>query len=67
MNADRVEVSWDEQKSKWLVRIIVGEEVIRRYCRDPKNTDPAKLRASAAQTAVDEGYQVAESNISLLA
>jgi len=24
--ADEVEVSWDEAKSKWLVRIVVGEE-----------------------------------------
>ncbi len=63
MKADRVEVSWDEQKSQWLIRIVVGEEVIRRYCKDAKNTDPAKLRSSAAQTAADEGYQVESANI----
>jgi len=32
MRADQVEVSWDAGKAKWLVRIVNGEEVIRRYC-----------------------------------
>jgi hypothetical protein len=32
MRADRVEVSWDMNKKKWLVRITVGEEVIRPAC-----------------------------------
>ena len=58
MKADRVEVSWDEQKNKWLVRIVIGEEVIRRYCSDPKNTDPQQLSTSAVKAAADEGYQV---------
>ncbi len=58
MKADRVEISWDEQKSKWLVRIVVGEEVIRRYCNDAKNADHETLRASATATASNEGYQV---------
>jgi hypothetical protein len=58
MKADRVEVSWDQQKSKWLVRIVVGEEVIRRYCSDPKNADPQQLSTSAVKAAADEGYQV---------
>ncbi|HLH04780.1 MAG TPA: hypothetical protein VKX25_18580 [Bryobacteraceae bacterium] len=58
MKADRVEVSWDNQKNKWLVRIIVGEEVIRRYCNDSKNVDTEALRASALKTAREEGYEV---------
>lgn len=58
MKADKVEVSWDEAKTKWLIRIVVGEEVIRRYCDDDKNADQTKLRSLAAQTAADEGYQV---------
>lgn len=33
MRADEVEVSWDSAKSKWLVRIVVGEEVVRRHLR----------------------------------
>jgi hypothetical protein len=38
--ADRVEVSWDNLKSKWLVHIHVGEEVIRRHWKGPKDEDP---------------------------
>ena len=56
MTADRVEVSWDPGKSKWLVRVQSGEEVIRRYCDSPKNADEQALRAAAEQTVRDEGY-----------
>jgi hypothetical protein len=57
MHADRVEVSWDTQKSNWLVRIEMGEEVIRRHCDAPKNADEQTLRSAAQQTAKDEGYE----------
>ncbi|HEY7211638.1 MAG TPA: hypothetical protein VH477_15295 [Bryobacteraceae bacterium] len=65
MKADRVEVSWDNQKNKWLARIIVGEEVIRRYCNDAKNVDPENLRAAALKTATEEGYQVDLADVSI--
>jgi hypothetical protein len=57
MTADRVEVSWDTGKSKWLVRIQSGEEVIRRFCSEPRNADEPTLRAAAEKTVNDEGYQ----------
>lgn len=57
MTADRVEVSWDPGKSKWLIRIQSGEEVIRRYCDAPKNADETSLRAAAEKTVRDEGYE----------
>ncbi|HVH88392.1 MAG TPA: hypothetical protein VM912_16855 [Terriglobales bacterium] len=63
MRADRVEVSWDDNKKKWLVRITVGEEVIRRYCDAPKNADEQKIRAAAQKTLADEGY---DSNVGQL-
>jgi hypothetical protein len=50
MRADEVEVSWDSAKSQWLVRIVVGEEVVRRYC-------DAGLRSAAMKTLQDEGYE----------
>jgi hypothetical protein len=58
MRADRVEVSWDNDKKKWLVRIQVGEEFIRRYCNSPKDVNEQKLRADAQKTIADEGYQL---------
>jgi hypothetical protein len=65
MTADRVEVSWDSNKSKWLVRIQSGEEVIRRHCDVPKNADDQALRAAAEKTVRDEGYQLAPSGITI--
>lgn len=57
MRADRVEVSWENDKSKWLVRIASGEEIIRRHCDLPKNADEQALRSAAQRTAADEGYE----------
>ncbi len=57
MQADRVEVSWDDKKSSWLVRIETGEEVLRRHCKLPRNADDQALRSAAQQTLTDEGYQ----------
>ena len=58
MRAEKVEVSWDEKKSDWLVRIQSGEEVIRRHCSLPKNADEQALRTAAQNTLTDEGYEV---------
>ena len=66
MTADRVEVSWDPGKSKWLVRMQSGEEVIRRHCSLPKNADDAALRAAAEKTVKDEGYEMDSANVVIL-
>jgi hypothetical protein len=39
-----------------LVRIEVGEEVIRRHCKLPQNADEQALRQAAQKTLQDEGY-----------
>ena len=57
MRADSVEVSWDNAKSKWVIRIQTGEEVIRRYSNLGKNADEPALRAAAQETLKDEGYE----------
>jgi hypothetical protein len=57
MRADRVEVSWEPQKSKWLVRIVNGDEVIRRLLDARKDADEQTLRAAAQKTVADEGYE----------
>jgi len=57
MRADQVEVSWDAGKAKWLVRIVNGEEVIRRYCNLPKNADAHAVAAAAQKMVQDEGYE----------
>jgi hypothetical protein len=57
MTADLVEVSWDAEKSKWLIRITEGEEVIRRHFDLPRNADEQALRTEAQKTVQDEGYE----------
>ena len=63
MKADRVEVSRDRQANKWLIRIQVGEEVIRRHSHESKDADENTLRATALKMAADEGYEIDPLNI----
>jgi hypothetical protein len=65
MRPDRVEVSWDETKAQWLVRIVNGEEVIRRHCNQPKSADDESLRVAALKTVQDEGYESDLASISV--
>jgi hypothetical protein len=57
MNADQVEISWNEAKSSWAVRIVAGEEAVRRHTDLPKSVDDASLRAAAEKVVKDEGYE----------
>lgn len=57
MNADRVEISWDGDKSEWMAKIVSGEEVIWRHFKLPKNVDEQTLRTEAHQIVLDEGYE----------
>jgi hypothetical protein len=65
MRADRVEVTWDADKSSWLVRIANGEEVIRRHCRISKDSDEETLRSAVLKTVRDEGYEPDPASISV--
>jgi hypothetical protein len=58
MRADGAEVTWDAAKSKWLVRITSGDEVMRRYCNLPKDATEQQLRSAAEQTVRDDGYEM---------
>jgi hypothetical protein len=55
---DRVEVSWDADKHKWLLRVQTGEEVIRRYCTLPKDADEQSLRSAVQKVVQEEGYEL---------
>jgi hypothetical protein len=65
MRADRADVSWDSEKSKWVIRISVGEEVIRRYCNLPRNASETDLRSAAEKTLRDEGYELEGAAVSI--
>ena len=65
MRADRAEVSWDAGKSKWLVRIVSGDEVMRRYSSLPKGATEQQLRSAAEQTVRDDGYELDAGSITV--
>jgi hypothetical protein len=65
MRADQVEVSWDAATSSWLVRIVAGEEAIRRHSDQPKSVDDASLRSAAEKIVQDEGYELEAAAISI--
>jgi len=65
MRPDLVEVSWDGNKAQWVVRIVNGEEVIRRHSNEPKSADDQSLRAAALKTVQDEGYEADLASISV--
>ena len=65
MRPDRVEVLWDAAKSKWLIRIETGEEVIRRHCDVPKNADDQTLRSAVQKAVEDEGHELDPTSVSI--
>ena len=65
MQADRVEIVRDEKSNRWVIKIQVGEEVIRRPCRELQDADRERLREVAVKTAADEGYTVDPSSVIL--
>jgi hypothetical protein len=58
MRADHVEVSWDADKSNWMVWIKSGEEVIRRRCKLPQDADEQSRRTAAQHVVHDEGFEL---------
>ena len=68
MKADRAEVVWENQKNHWLVRIQVGEEVIRRPVdrKGPGRDAPeADIRTLALRTAQEDGYELEPENVTI--
>jgi hypothetical protein len=65
MRADQAQVSWDEPKKQWLVRIKIGEEVIRRHSKSAKNSDEQSLRSLAVKVAQEEGYELEPAQVSV--
>ena len=57
MRADQVEIAWDPDKNDWLLRITVGEEVIRRHCDASKDASEEVLNGIVQKTLRDEGYE----------
>jgi len=48
-----------------VIRMQSGDEVIRRHCKAPKDADEKTLRAKAAETVKDEGYEANDAVITI--
>ena len=66
MRADFAEMSWDKSGGKWLLRIRIGDEVIRRHCKKAEDADDDSLRAVAKKTVLDEGYEIDPANVNIV-
>jgi hypothetical protein len=65
MPPNPVEVLWDAAKSKRLIRIEIGEEVIRRHCEAPKNADDQTLRSAIQKAVEDDSYELDPTSVSI--
>ncbi len=59
LRVDTAAVSWDAERKRWLIRLRVGEEVIKRVApKAAREADDEALRSLAVKTANDEGYDL---------
>jgi hypothetical protein len=59
VRATDAEVVWDVQKKTWVVRVRIGEEVVRRPCKGAnREASDEILRSLAVKTAQDDGYEL---------
>jgi hypothetical protein len=59
-------VSWDADKKRWVIRLQVGGEVIKRPgLKRGRDADDESLRSMAVQIAQDDGYQLSPAAITV--
>jgi hypothetical protein len=63
--ADNAQVTWDPQKKGWVIRIRIGEEVIKRPSKSSSDTSEELLRSTAVQVALDEGYELDPAKVAI--
>jgi hypothetical protein len=67
MRATKATVDWDSQKKQWLVRVQIGEEVIKRPLdKIAQDVNEEALRSKVVATAKDEGYEVDPSTVEIV-
>jgi len=66
LKADTATVDWDPAKKQWLVRVKIGEEVIKRaLSKTPQDASEDVLRSKAIETAKQEGYEVDSARVAI--
>jgi len=67
IQAEKAALRWDAEKRRWVIRIAVGEEVIKRSPQRSLARDAGDLalRNMAVETAKDEGYVIRPEEVSI--
>ena len=67
IQAEKAALRWDAEKHRWVLRIAVGEEVIKRSAERSLSRDTGEeiLRNLAIETAKDEGYSIRPEEVSI--
>ena len=66
LRADTAAVSWDEQRKRWVIRLRVGEEVIKRAApKVARDAADEVLHSMAVSTANDEGYELDPASVTV--
>jgi len=66
LRATEAKVEWTPDKKQWHVVIQVGAEVIKRWVKNPQNSEDEALRSLAIETAKDEGYDLDATHVSVV-
>jgi hypothetical protein len=66
VEVDNAAVTWDAQKKRWVIRLQVGAEVIKRPAlKTAHDADEDLLRTVAVKIAQDEGYYLNSSTVTV--
>ena len=66
VRADTAAVSWDAQRKCWVIRLQVGEEVIKRPVPNvARDVNDEVLHSMAVKTANDEGYELDPASVTV--
>ena len=67
IQAEKAALRWDAEKHHWVLRIAIGEEVIKRSTERSvsRDTGDETLRNLAVEIAKDEGYSLRPEEVSI--